>query len=247
MTELWLVDLDRAAPALEAIECEVPRLAAADQERARRARDRAQQARLLAAHAALRLILERLAGPHIRRRQFTRSAAGKPSLGEDSPAFSLSHAGGLALVGVTRAGAVGVDLEAARDIRLSPHRRDEVLAVGAGLAGMDRQRLAGDAATLQAWCRLEAFAKARGSGISGLLGALGLRDRGGRSTPLAAIAAAAKALAREEQVLVADLRMPPRLHGAVAITEAARLALPLRPRRFPTERRAILRLLDTDT
>src|SRR5262249_58155826 len=57
--ELWLVDLDAAAPALEALEREVPRLSADERARARRLKEPREQRRRLAAHPAPRLALAR--------------------------------------------------------------------------------------------------------------------------------------------------------------------------------------------
>ena len=125
-----------------------------------------------------------------------RGPAGKPRLAAGGPAFSLSHTDGMALIGVARAGAIGVDLETARTLRMSSRRREEILAAAAGLAAGRRRGSCRDEALLRAWCRLEAFAKARGEGLSHVLGELGLREAGGRQLAGSQIAAAARRLAR---------------------------------------------------
>jgi 4'-phosphopantetheinyl transferase len=238
--ELWLVDLDAAAPALEALEREVPRLSADDHERAKRLSDsRAQQLRLTT-YVALRVVLERAAGPMVRGRSFIRSARGKPRLAGDGPAFSFSHTERLALIGVAGLPSIGVDLEESRSLAMSPRRREEILAVGSGLSG----RLAGHADShapvLQAWCRLEAYAKARGLGISRVLTELGLREARGRQLGTSDIEAASRQLANQAGLAVHDVELPAGLHGAVACAGSVS-APPLR--RFPTDVADIARLL----
>ena len=240
MIELWLVDLGEVAPALQALERAVPRLAADDRARAFRLADARARRYRLAAYMALRIVLERAAGPRVRGARLLRGPGGKPRLAAGNIAFSLSHAGGLALIGVTTARAIGVDLERTRPIRMSGRRREETVAVGAGLAGAPMGDATSDAAVLQAWCRLEAFAKAHGWGLDAVLGDLGLRELRGRELPPANIEAAARGLARTVGIRVGDVRLPPGLHGAIALGGAARLP---RVRNFPTNLRAILGLL----
>jgi len=240
MSELWLVDAEAAAPALEALERELPRLTAQDREHARRLREPHARRQRLAIYAALRIALERVGGPQVRHQRIIRPIGGRPRLEVSGPAFSLSHTGGLALIGVTQSPTIGVDLEATRSIRMSRRRREEILAAGAGFIGkpaLDDPE--SEPAVLQAWCRLEACAKARGSGVAALLGELGLRDRRGRQLPLAGVAEAARRLVRDAHLTVADVRLPPGLHGAVA----GEGSLPARARRFPLHLRAIARLL----
>jgi 4'-phosphopantetheinyl transferase len=240
MGELWLVDAEAAAPALEALERERPRLTAQDREHARRLREPGERRLRLAIYAALRIVLERVGGPRVRHQRIARPTGSRPRLDVPGPAFSLSHAGGLALIGVTQSPTIGVDLEATRSIRMSRRRREEILAAGAGLVGKSAlDDPDSEPAVLQAWCRLEACAKARGSGVAALLGELGLRDRRGRQLPLTAVAEAARRIMRDAHLAVADVRLPPDLCGAVA----GEGALPTRVRRFPVEVRAIARLL----
>ena len=60
--ELWLVDLQAAAPALEALERQIPRLSADDRTRAGRLHDRGERRQRLAAYIALRIAIERIGG-----------------------------------------------------------------------------------------------------------------------------------------------------------------------------------------
>ena len=116
MTELWLVDLEAAAPALEALERDLPRLSGDDRARALRPNDARERRHRLVAYMGLRVVLERVAGAEVRGQRFVRGAGGKPRLGAGRTGFSLSHTEGLALIGVVRAGAIGVDLEMTRTL-----------------------------------------------------------------------------------------------------------------------------------
>ncbi len=236
MIELWLVDLEAAAPALEALERETPRLAADDRARALRAADAHEQRHRLAAYTALRVVLERFAGPAMRGRKLLREASGKPHFGPGAPAFSLAHIEGLALIGVGEKGAIGVDLERSRTVRLSARRREEIVAVGAGLAARAAHDPVGEDAVLRAWCRLEAFSKAHGGGISHVLTEIGVRGRSGRQLALGHIETTARALAKAQGLQVADVSLPAGLFAAAAAPGLRRLP---RPRRFPLDTHAI--------
>jgi 4'-phosphopantetheinyl transferase len=242
MTEIWLIDLQRAGPALAELERASPRLTPRDRSRARAVKNPADRRQRITITTALRILLERLAGPHSARQPFGTGPAGKPALADRSLQFSLSHVEGYALIGLTRAGDIGIDLERDRPLRLSERRRTELMAAAIGLADkpLARRERAGpspDAAFLQAWCRLEAFAKARGLGIGRTLADLGLRS-GQPRTP-ADIEVACRSAARAAQLTVRDLPLGRGLYGAIAIKNAARL----RPHVFPTNRTGIERLL----
>lgn len=237
--ELWLVDLERCAAALEECERDVPRLAADDLDRAGGIRDDHERRRRLAAHTALRVLLERMAGAGVRRQPFLRDPGGKPRLDDRSVAFSLSHTQGLALIGVTRSLSVGVDLEVVRPVKVARRRLDEISAVGAGLGHEPLLDRGTDRAFLQAWARMEAFAKADGRGVARTLADLGLRGKG-RHLPLARVEAAARCLAIHAGLTAYDLELPPRLFGAVAAT---RQAHPTRVRLLPQDRAGLEQLL----
>jgi len=244
MVELWLVDLERAGPALHALEADEPRLSADDRARARRAAGSRDRLDRTTAYIALRIALERIAGHQTRGVNFKRATAGKPRLGGGQAGFSLSHSDGFALLGVTRLGEIGVDLERARSVRISARRRDLILAAGQGLvdvtpAGGTADPLPQDA-FLQAWVRLEAFAKAHGGGLARVLTDIGIRgDRSSAATP-ARIATAARRLVEGSNLQVRDLRLPSGLRGALAL--ASGMPVP-RARAFPTDRSSIAHLL----
>ena len=140
----------------------------------------------------------------------------------------------MALIGVVRTGAVGVDLEAPRPLQdVEPPPRGDRGRRRRARGPAARRGPAGDETLLRAWCRLEAFAKARGEGLSHLLGELGLREAGGRQLPLGQILAAARRLARRAGLEIADLTLPPGLYGAVAaasLSQPPAAPLPRRPR-----------------
>lgn len=196
--EIWFVDMAACAVVLDELERATPRLPPpADMKPPERRR----------AHIALRLLLERKLGAGIRGVPFVRSATGKPSLPGTPVHFSLAHTHTAALVAVCDSGSIGVDLEAPRTIRIPAHRRPgiEALAVrvagGAPLGGQDA-----DARFLHAWVRLEAVAKAEGTGIGHLLEAA----RPGRSEPAA--------IPADATLAVHDLTGLPGFCAAVALS-----------------------------
>ena len=240
MTELWLVDLERTAPALEALESVAPRLSAEDRARAHRIGDLRERRHRLAAYMALRVVLERIAGRPVRGATFVRPTGGKPHLSGEKVAFSLSHSERFALVGVTRRGEIGVDLEEARGVRMSARRLWLIAAAGNGLGSTPLAAGDNEKAFLQAWSRLEAFAKARGSGLARLLADVGVRGSRGRTASPARVEAAARRAAGEAGLKVRDLELPHGLHGAVALS---RQVVAPRVQAFPVEGAAIGRLL----
>ena len=242
MIELWLVDVDRAAPALEACEQAEPRLSSDDRARARRLNDPTERRRRLAAYIALRIAIERIAGPHVRGIAFVRSPGGKPRLADDEAVFSLAHSEGMALLGVARHGDIGIDLEHKRPVRVAQFRRPRIVAAGLGLGGATL-RSDGDEAFLQAWSRLEAFAKATGCGVARLLAEVGVRgDTGCAPASAVRVEAAARRLAKEGGLAVHDLELRRDLYAAVAMEEATAVP-PVRS--FPHETSGIERLLSS--
>jgi phosphopantetheinyl transferase len=239
-TELWLVDLAAAGPALAASERETPRLGAAERARAEELVDLDQRDELLAAHVALRLLIERMAGPAIRSRALVRGPAGKPHLAGGGAEFSLSHTAGFALIGVSATLAIGVDLEQTRPLGFSPRRRDEIVAAGMGLGGRPLPEGDGEQAVLQAWVRVEAFSKARGVTLAQTLADLGLRGPERGRSPLPDLQAAARRLAAQAGLAVHDLSLPDDLQGAAALPIGAEAP---QPARLPVDRASIEALL----
>jgi 4'-phosphopantetheinyl transferase len=185
--ELWVVDLDAAAPGTDGL------VSAGDRSDAARlafARDRA---RLLAGRAAVRAVLAHRLGIAPGSLPLVRRAGGKPEV-PGGPPFSFSRSGGIGLLGVGRDRDVGVDLERLREVpeaadlaarHLSAAERTRWLAEGGG-----------DEPFLRAWTRLEASLKAVGAGL-GTGGELAAAARGARLQELDLVPghAAAPALA----------------------------------------------------
>jgi 4'-phosphopantetheinyl transferase len=217
-TELWCVDLAAGAPALHTVEQRTPRLSPADHARAAAFSDTRVRAEWLATHIALRLLIERAAGPQWRCVTFDRSERGKPHLGEAQLAFSLSHAPGLALIGLAPRGAIGVDIERTRPVRIGEARRARIEDAGAALiAGPLPSE--GNARFLQAWVRLEAFAKADGCGIGRLLTRLGIlgADGAARIEQRAASEIVAELVRESPHTVVSDLQLGDGVFAAVVV------------------------------
>jgi 4'-phosphopantetheinyl transferase len=227
--ELWLVDLAAAADALAAVEAATPRLSPGDEAKIARISDAATRRERHTAHVALRVLVERAFGPAWRRVPYEISATGKPSLAGAGGAFSLSHVPGLALIGLARAGTIGVDLEKLRPLRLSDERRARIERAALDVAGGAPLPEAPERRALQAWVRIEAAAKADGCGVGPLLTRLGVA-RAGRGpdepapmTPLA----------------VYDLAPGEGLVAAAALSAGANAPA---PRAFPADGAGIERL-----
>lgn len=212
--ELWLIDLARAAPALAAIEDKLALLS--DDERARAASLGAVGEDWRLIRVALRLLLERIAGPALRQAPFLSGPRGKPSLPGPAPIdFSLSHSGRYGLVAISGE-AVGVDLELNRPVQFPADRQQAMLAAAQALAPSSQP-----IGILQAWVRLESWGKARGTGVGALLHDLGIR--GPRWTIEATsydFAKSATDLLRQERFKLCDLPLPAGLHGALAARSA---------------------------
>lgn len=110
---VWRLDLDLAAPLARA-DWEV--LAEEEGARALRLRRHEDRVRFVATRAALRRLLADRLGCVPQALRFEAGPHGKPRLkderaGEPVIDFNVSHAGGFALIALSRRGAVGVDIE----------------------------------------------------------------------------------------------------------------------------------------
>jgi 4'-phosphopantetheinyl transferase len=230
--ELWCVHLAAAADALQTLEQHTARLSVEDLQRADAFSDDGVRNEWLAARIALRLLIEHAAGPSWRGVAFAREERGRPHLEGSQISFSLSHAPGLALIGIARAGRIGVDVERTRTVRIDAHRRARIREAGAAMDALPFPAAEGEA-FLQAWVRLEAVAKADGCGIGRLLTRLGISGAGARA-PIAADetrARAAAVLAEGPAACVRDLQLGEGVFAAVALSSVAAV-LPVH--RLPT-------------
>jgi 4'-phosphopantetheinyl transferase len=214
--ELWCADLRGAAPALREMEGRTSRLSAWDKENAATIADADAAADWLATRVALRFLLERAVGAHWRGVPFTRAAHGKPHLPGAPVVFSLSHVAGLALIGLTASGTIGVDLERARAVRVRAPRRARIEEAGAALNEVQPLPDGEPARFLQAWVRLEAFAKAQGCGIGRLLTRLGIVGAGAMAHNELLVRVGAE-LSQAPAMVARDLALGEGLYAAVAL------------------------------
>ena len=209
--ELWFVDLEKASGALDALEAAKPRLSDVDNGRFAAMTDGAARRNRRLAHIALRVLLERRCGPSIRGVPFAVGASGKPALACTNVTFSLAHTAASALIAISDAGLVGVDLEHARKVKIPAARRAPIeraaiaLAAGVPLAEGDP-----DTRFLSAWVRIEAVAKATGSGVGPFLERLRPRRASKEEEGLAGAKGSSTVVAH-------DLTVAPGLFGAVAL------------------------------
>ncbi len=160
---IWLVDLDEdAAAAAHAL------LSPDEAARAARFVFDHHRHRFVAGRAALRRILAEVLGAAPGALSFTYNASGKPELanaGAVPVRFNVSHSDQFALVAVTAAGAIGVDIEKTRPItdvmRLAQtaFSQNEVAALATVPAPARAE------AFFAGWTRKEAYIKARGDGL----------------------------------------------------------------------------------
>ena len=159
---LWIIDLTEAAPASG-----IATLSPGEMARAARFRAAADRRRYVAAHVGLRrLIADAMAVPPSRL-HFTVDAAGKPRIRDCAELhFSLSYAIDRAVVGLSTAGPIGVDVETCRTIA----EADELARLhfsATEIAALDRIPPAGRSrAFLRGWTRKEACVKAIGTGLA---------------------------------------------------------------------------------
>ncbi len=159
---IWRVFLERPPCELE----ELRRTLSGDElARADRYRIPAARNQYIVARSALRTILAGYLGDHPRALRFTHAALGKPYLYGTPMHFNLSHSHGLALIAVTRAGEIGIDVERVRSFAnqrllaerfFCPREVKTLLALSPDVLPV---------AFFHAWTRKEAFVKAHGTGI----------------------------------------------------------------------------------
>jgi phosphopantetheinyl transferase len=212
--ELWLLDRARQQPLLAGIEAQYPRLPAADLTRAAAMADQRRAELWLAGRTAVRLLLEARLGRGLQRAPFEQSPSGRPSIANCGFDFSLSDCGPFLLIGISACGRIGVDIEAARVIQMSAGRLPRLIASGEAL-GHHRSG-ATRITPLQAWTRIEAFAKASAPGVAVSLEALGVSGRAGDPETLADVRARARLHCIDVGVHVHDLSLTGNLIGALA-------------------------------
>lgn len=205
--EIFFVDLIRMAGALEAEEARQPRLSVADVERAQAMKDENAGRIWRASRIATRIALERVAGRGLRQVPFEIEPGGRPVVPGGGAYFSISHTGGVALIAVSKEIAVGIDLERTeRTLKMSAQRRSRVVTAAGRFPAQRTLSANTDADVIAAWVRLEAAAKALGTGIGRLLTREGVV--GGGEVPEVGTAPYA--------IAVRDLDIDPHHVGAIA-------------------------------
>lgn len=218
--EIWLADLSRLEAALEAAERRLGLLSAS--ERAWPADGTPISSTRRSSRIALRLALSRWGIEAARGVEFVLEPLGKPRLPGEPAHFSLSHTRHHALIAIAEGGPIGADLEGERVIQLSHARQWLMIAAADAMAGATAKQGGMGLETtrsIQAWTALEAFAKARGSGIGALLTDLGITASGARAPSLCDTETRAKELLAAEGLMVRSLSLPAGWYGSIAVPE----------------------------
>ena len=165
---VWLVRLDGSF----CMRCGTQLLSTDEQERAEKFKFQNDRRRYTVAHTALRLVLSQYANVSASNLNFFASAYGKPFLAT-APAgniqFNLSHSHEVALIAVTEAREIGIDVEwirkdfAFREVAERFFTEREVAALHSLPDNFQRE------AFYKCWTSKEAFLKAKGTGLSGQL------------------------------------------------------------------------------
>jgi len=113
MVTVWTISLD--GPDVSDCSHMLTRLSSAEQARATRFHRAADRRRYTLAHVGLREILSKELGVPPSSIRFEQNANGKPRVSQNADAsqleFSLSHSGDVAMIGLSRSGSIGVDIE----------------------------------------------------------------------------------------------------------------------------------------
>jgi 4'-phosphopantetheinyl transferase len=168
VVHVWSVSLDDISWLVEFLS----RFLSADEvERAMNFRSSLDRRRFIICRAALRIIL---AGYHITATpsaiRFRYGEYGKPAISAPETLvplrFNVSHAGGMALIAVTRRFELGIDVEPVRSIEDIEGIVEEVLSSPERRQFDLLTRSQQVTAFLTAWTRKEAYGKARGMGLA---------------------------------------------------------------------------------
>lgn len=163
--DVWAVALDVEVGA-DAAE----RLSRPELERSRRFLDQRLARRFRVAHLALRAILARYLRCRPAEVCLVVDAHGKPSLQGPVLDFNLTRSGGLALVGVTTAGSMGIDVEVLRSIPEALVIAESQFAESEALQLRRAPPVRRSREFLEIWTLKEAALKATGVGLRGSLG-----------------------------------------------------------------------------
>jgi 4'-phosphopantetheinyl transferase len=163
---VWAVPLD---PAPEQIASLATVLSTDELERAEKFRFPQLRNRYVVARGSLRMLLGRYLQRDPAVLEFSYSSRGKPALkgqGAEPLHFNLAHSHELALIAVTRAAPVGVDVERIRPMRDADRIAERFFSAREAEAFRKVPAAEQDAAFFSLWTRKEAWLKATGDGIS---------------------------------------------------------------------------------
>lgn len=177
---LLLFDCDRYADRLLHLDQSDGVLTSCERARAARLSDGLAYRRWVCARIALRRALGTWTGVTFETRAFEVTAHGRPYLAAPAPNFSLSHTGPFALIAMCGVAAIGADIEQIAPRKISAERRQRLEAFAGQLCSSPLPD-ASDARFVQAWCRIEAVAKAEGCGVGRLLTRAGLMGPAGKA------------------------------------------------------------------
>jgi len=126
------------------------------------------RSKFVAGRGMLRRLLGGYLGEAPSRIAFTYGANGKPELASDRTEFrfNLAHTGSLALLAVTKAGAVGVDVEALRPFENAERIIERFFSKAEQKAFLDLPESERFTAFYLGWTRKEAYLKAVGTGLA---------------------------------------------------------------------------------
>lgn len=178
---VWAAELDRPDAELGAL---WETLSADERERAERFRFERDRRRFIAARGTLRALLSLYLPARPETFLFTHNAYGKPALSDGALSFNVSHSHTLALVALTQAGPLGVDVEQARADFATLSIAEQFFSpaeVAALRALPEAERVE---AFFNCWTRKEAFVKALGEGLSFPLKAFDVSLRPGEPAAL---------------------------------------------------------------
>lgn len=172
MVEVWVIDT-RPADETSVLASAASRILALDERRRARALAAGpDRESFIAARLALREILSAFESGLAHGEPFNRGPGGKPYLAR-GPAFSFSATAGLAVVAISEAGDVGIDVEQVRDIPFAQRAFATIPALS-GFANRDAERVGGRTLSfLRAWTRFEASLKRDGRTLGPALADLG--------------------------------------------------------------------------
>jgi 4'-phosphopantetheinyl transferase len=161
--DVWRFSLEQPADVVAAL---AELLDADERVRAERFAFERVRRQFIVGRGMLRRVLARYLDVDPRDVRFHYGNHGKPRLPESGVAFNLTHSEGRALLGVTGAGEVGVDLECVRRMTDLEGIARRFFAPGEVAALTTLEESLRELAFFHCWTRKEAFIKALGDGLS---------------------------------------------------------------------------------